>query len=31
VVTGEQVTTLVSDLMATSPEIIKRMQEMLKP
>jgi tripartite-type tricarboxylate transporter receptor subunit TctC len=31
VVTGEQVSTLVTDLMATSPEIIKRMQEMLKP
>ena len=31
VVTGEQVSALVTDLMATSPEIIKRMQEMLKP
>jgi tripartite-type tricarboxylate transporter receptor subunit TctC len=30
-VTGEQVTALVSDLMSTSPEIIKRMQEMVKP
>ena len=30
-VPGEQVSTLVNDLMATSPEIIKRMQEMLKP
>jgi tripartite-type tricarboxylate transporter receptor subunit TctC len=31
VVTGEQVSALVIDLMATPPEIIKRMQEMLKP
>jgi tripartite-type tricarboxylate transporter receptor subunit TctC len=31
VVTGEQVSALVSDLMATPPEVIKRMQEMLKP
>jgi tripartite-type tricarboxylate transporter receptor subunit TctC len=31
VVSGEQVTTLVTDLMTTPPEIIKRMQEMLKP
>jgi tripartite-type tricarboxylate transporter receptor subunit TctC len=31
VVTGEQVSALVIDLMATPPEVIKRMQEMLKP
>jgi tripartite-type tricarboxylate transporter receptor subunit TctC len=31
VVSGEQVTALVMDLMTTPPEIIKRMQEMLKP
>jgi tripartite-type tricarboxylate transporter receptor subunit TctC len=31
VVSGEQVSALVNDLMTTPPEIIKRMQEMLKP
>jgi tripartite-type tricarboxylate transporter receptor subunit TctC len=30
-VTGEQVTALVTDLMSTPPDIIKRMQEMVKP
>ena len=31
VVSGEQLATLVNDLMTTPPEIVKRMQALLKP